>query len=125
MKQEKINEICNKIVAEGKKPYALVYTSGEMKTRPESGWDIFNADEYPEIIEIFDSEERMRERLKELGELYCQEMRSFAGIKFFDCHGYIACGLADEPEEGDCWDIDFNNLIDASPAPEEKDEYDE
>lgn len=117
MRQEEINEICNKIISDGKKPFALIYTSGELKTRPESGWDIFNADGYPEIREIFDSEERTSERLKELGEIYCNKTRSFAGIKFFDCYGYITCGLTDESEEGYSWGIDFDKLIDASPAP--------
>lgn len=122
MKQEKINEICNKIAAEGKKPFALVYTSGEMKTRPASGWDVFNADTLPEIQEIYDNEHQARKKLDEFGATYCKEMRGAGSIKFFDCYAYIVCGLVDEFEDGECWDIDFDKLIDASPAPEEEEE---
>lgn len=122
MKQEKINEICNKIAAEGKKPFALVYTSGEMKTRPADGWDIFNADTLPEIREIFDSEERARERLKECGEMSCKASSGFSGVKFFDCRAFMICGMVDEFEDGESWAIDFDKLIEASPAPEEEEE---
>ena len=119
MKQEKINEFCNKIVADGKAPFALAYTSGEMKTRPQDGWDVFNADTMPEIQEIFDSEEKARERLKECGTMYCIESRGSSGTKFFDCHAFLICGLIDECEDGESWNIDFDKLIDASPAPED------
>ena len=125
MKQEKINEICNKIVADGKKPFALVYTSDEMKTRPQDGWDVFNADTMPEIQEVFDSEERARERLEECGSMYCKESRGCSGVKFFDCRAFLICGLLDEFEDGENWDIDFDKLIDASPAPEGEPEEEE
>ena len=119
MKQEKINELCNKIVAEGKAPFALVCTSGEMKTRPQDGWDVFNADALPEIQEIYDSEEKARERLKECGSMYCKESRSSSGVNFFDCRAFLICGIVDEFEDGESWNINFDNLIDASPAPED------
>lgn len=122
MKQEKINEICNGITAEGKAPFALVYTAGEMKTRPKDGWDVFNADTLPEIQEIYDSEEKARERLKECGSMYCIESRGSSGVKFFDCHAFLICGLVDEFEDRESWNIDFDKLIDASPAPEEEQE---
>lgn len=125
MNQYKINEICNKIAADGKKPFALVYTSGEMKNCPADGWDVFNADTLPEIQEIFDSEEKARERLKECGSMYCKESRGCSGVKFFDCHAYLICSLVDEFEDGENWDINFDNLIDASPAPEEEPEEEE
>lgn len=125
MKQEKINETCNKIIAEGKKPFALVYTSGEMKTRPADGWDVFKADTLPEIQEIFDSEEKARERLKECGATFCKASSGFSGVKFFDCRAFLICGMVDEFEDGENWDIDFDNLIDASPAPEENEQDEE
>lgn len=124
MKQNKINEICNRITAEGKKPFALVYTNDEMKTRPADGWDVFIADTLPEIQEIFDSEEKARERLKECGATFCQESRGAHGIRFFDCRAFLICGMVDEFEDGESWNVDFDNLIDASPAPE-KDEQNE
>ena len=119
MTQEKINKLCNKIVAEGKAPFALVCTSGEMKTRPQDGWDVFNADTLPEIQEIFESEEKARERLEECGSMYCTESRGCSGVKFFDCHAFLICGLVDDFEDGESWNIDFDKLIDASPAPED------
>lgn len=122
MKQKKINEICNEITAEGKKPYALVYTTDEMKSRPADGWDVFNADTFPVVEEIFDSEEKARERLKECGSTFCQESRGAHGIKFFDCRAFLICAMVDEFEDGDGWNIDFDKLIDASPAPEEEPE---
>lgn len=126
MKQNEINRICNEITAEGKKPFALVHTSKEMKTRPGDGWDVFNADPSPEIQEIFDSEERARERLKECGAMFCKASSGFSGVKFYDCSAFLICGLVDEFEDGESWGIDFDRLIDASPAPEEEqDEEDE
>lgn len=119
MKQEKINELCNKIVAEGRAPFALVYMSGEMETRPKDGWDVFNADTMPEIQKIFDSEEKARERLKECGSMYCKSSKGPYGVKFFDCHAFLICGLVDEFDDGESWNINFDNLIDASPAPED------
>ena len=110
-----INKICNEITESGNKPYALVRTSAEMREKPNTGMDIFYNDTMPQIVAVFDSKEKALNALKSAGTTSASEFSSPAG-DMYDCRGYIVCGMMDEFEEGDDWDINTDEILDDSPA---------
>lgn len=113
--KEKINEICNEITEKGGKPYALVNVSAEMPEKPKDSLDIFYADTMPQIVAIFESEKESLDLLAKQGALSAEPFRSPAGI-YYACKGYIACGMVDEFEDGEDWNINTDEILDDSPA---------
>ena len=49
------------------------------------------------------------------GPLSANPFKSPAGM-FYDCSGFVVCGLIDEFEEGEDWCIDTDDIIDDSPS---------
>lgn len=115
-----INKICNEIIKNGGKPYALVKVSAEMHEKPNDSLDIFYNDTMPQVVEIMYGENEAIQTLAAKGDFSCAEFNSPAGT-FYDCTGYIVCGMADEFEEGEDWSINTDEILDD--FNEEKAEY--
>lgn len=122
MNNEDLKRKCNALAEQGITPYGLIKTSKELKTRPNSVGDIFEKDEYPEIVEVFDSAEAATKAVEEQGTA-CISYFSYGGGKGYCCCGYFAAGLLDLDEDGETWEIDFDEILNVeTPVPEEPNE---
>ena len=121
LNKNEINTKCNEISKNGGEPFALYRASKELKERPADGWDIVEADETPEVEEIYSSKEEAIAALKAKGTATVNPFRS-AGGTCYDCAVYFVEGMVDEIGEGEDWAPGYDGAWEVSELPEETEE---
>lgn len=109
-----INAKCNAIAADGGTPYALLHISGETRTAPRDIFALFDGDNSPAIVGIFENADAAAAAVRAEGAARCDEMRYNNSTRYFIA-GYFAAAMVDDFGDGDNWDFLFDDIGDYTP----------